>query len=188
MSAIFGKNTLDFPRMRSDVRRPTSPWQWNLGFFPFLHNYAVICMLFHFFYSKILILHDFCDFCDPNFVRGDPGADSRKYAISRFLTFFLFSLLLSNRGRLSRKMLLDRREQSIRWSHAYFFCLSWRSQSFFRNFQVFAIPEFCCVLLWVFVRACKRLFLVLEYANNNHVRSTFDFLDFLNAVARVLLW
>ena len=184
----FWKEHARFPP--NAIRRAVArlPLTVELAIFSVFACFRGCVHVFSSFYWTILILRDFCDFCDPNSVRGDLGADFRKYAISRFFTFFLFPLLLSNPGRLLRKMLLDRREQSIRWSHAYFFCVLWRSQSFFRKIQVFAIPEFCCVLLLVFVRACKRLFLVLEYANNHHVESNFNFLGFLNAVARVLLW
>ena len=104
-----------------------------------------------------------------------------------FLLFFYFPFFFRIRADFCEKCSWIVESNRFDGRTPIFFCVLWRSQSFFRKIQVFAIPEFCCVLLLVFVRACKRLFLVLEYANNHHVESDFNFLDFLNAVARVLL-
>ena len=126
----------------------------KLRIFQFLRVAADLCMHFRFFRHENSFWMFFACFAIQNLPGVVPKADPWKNAFSRIFTFFLFSRHWPNSSIILRKKLLDRQEQSIRWSHAYFFFAACGDcKAFFEKFRFLHSRGFAVFWSWF---SCER--------------------------------
>ena len=148
MSAIFGKNTLDFPRMRSDVRWPACPWQWNWRFFPFLHVFAVVCIFFHRLSEKYWFCVTFATFATQILSGVIWGLISANMQFHVFLLFFYFPFFFRIGADFCEKCFWIVESNRFDGRTPTFFVYCGDRKAFFEKFRFLQFRSFAVFCSW----------------------------------------